>query len=187
MTFWNRISVIAFAAYHCAAMVYASDFQGATHLMPLDEDTIGYTKGLPDSAISELQEKINKGETKLEWDAKYGYLPALLKELNIPAASQMLVYSKTSMQRERISPDNPRAIFFSDDVYIGFIPGAPLIEISVADPKMGGVFYTIEQKKLERPDFQRTDQCLECHASTKSMGVPGHLIRSFQTDDAPRR
>jgi len=87
------------------------------------------------------------------------------------------------MQRERISPDNPRAIFFSDDVYIGFIPGAPLIEISVADPKMGGVFYTIEQKKLERPDFQRTDQCLECHASTKSMGVPGHLIRSFQTDE----
>jgi hypothetical protein len=48
---------------------------------------------------------------------------------------------------------------------------------------MGGVFYTIEQKKLERPAFQRTDQCLECHASTKSMGVPGHLVRSFATDE----
>ncbi|HVK58184.1 MAG TPA: hypothetical protein VM735_05345, partial [Candidatus Kapabacteria bacterium] len=112
-----------------------------------------------------------------------GYLPSLLDVLQIPASSQMLVFSKTSLQRERISPENPRAIYFNDDVYIGWIPGAPLMEISVADPKMGGVFYTIEQKKLERPEFKRTDQCLECHASTKSMGVPGHLVRSFETDE----
>ena len=183
MMFWNRISVFAFAVFVCGATFYASDFQGATHLMPLDEDTIGYTKGKPDSVISQLQKKLENGSVKLEWNEKFGYLPSVLKELNIPASSQMLVFSKTSLQRERISPDNPRAIFFNDDVYIGFIPGAPLMEISVADPQMGGVFYTIEQKKLERPNFQRTDQCLECHASTKSMGVPGHLIRSFQTDE----
>src|SRR5688572_196582 len=183
MTFRNRISVFAFAAFCCGAMVCASDFQGATHLMPLDEDTIGYTKGQPDSAISQLQKKLDNGSAKLEWDEKFGYLPAVLKQLKIPASSQMLVFSKTSLQRERISPDNPRSIFFNDDVYIGWIPGAPLMELSVADPKMGGVFYTIEQKKIERPNFQRTDQCLECHASTKSMGVPGHLIRSFQTDE----
>lgn len=183
MTFWNRIRVLEVAFLQCGLALFASDFQGATHLMPLDEDTIGYTKTQPDSAISELQRKIADGTAKLAWDEKFGYLPSVLKELKIPASSQMLVFSKTSLQRERISPDNPRAIFFNDDVYIGFIPGAPLMEISVADPKMGGVFYTIEQKKFERPNFQRTDQCLECHASTKSMGVPGHLIRSFQTDD----
>jgi len=175
--------MFAFALFCSGATVCASDFQGASHLMPLDEDTIGYTKGKPDSVISQLQKKLENGSVKLEWNEKFGYLPSVLKELNIPASSQMLVFSKTSLQRERISPDNPRAIFFNDDVYIGFIPGAPLMEISVADPQMGGVFYTIEQKKLERPNFQRTDQCLECHASTKSMGVPGHLIRSFQTDE----
>src|SRR5687768_2898392 len=164
-------------------LVRASDFQGATHLMALDEDTIGYTKAIPHSAISQLQKKLDEGTAKLEWDDNFGYLPSVLKELNIPASSQMLVFSKTSLQRERISPDNPRAIFFNDDVYIGWIPGAPLMELSVTDPKMGGVFYTIEQKKLERPEFKRTDQCLECHASTKSMGVPGHLIRSFETDE----
>ena len=151
--------------------------------MPLDEDAIGYTKSEPDSAISRLQKKLDSGSATLQWDEKFGYLKDVLKMLEVPESSQMLVFSKTSLQRERISPENARAIYFNDDVYVGWIPGAPLMEISVADPKMGGVFYTIEQQKLERPVFKRTDQCLECHASTKSMGVPGHLVRSFATDE----
>ena len=184
----NRIAhqtvVLLLAGLHSLLAVHGSDFQGATHLVPLDEDAIGYSSNQPDSAISRLQKQIDDGKATLNWDEKFGYLPSVLKALEIPVSSQMLVFSKTSMQRERISPDNPRAIFFNDDVYIGWIPGAPLLEISVADPKMGGVFYTIEQQKLVRPAFKRTDQCLECHASTKSMGVPGHLIRSFATDEA---
>jgi hypothetical protein len=160
-----------------------SDFQGATHLVPIDEDTISYAKTQPKSAVSQLQEKINANELKLEWNEKYGYLPSVLKALQVPAESQVLVFSKTSLQRERISPQNPRALYFNDDVYIGWIPGAPLMEISVADPKLGGVFYSLEQKRIERPQFRRNDQCLECHASSKSMGVPGHLMRSFATDE----
>src|SRR5688572_14478216 len=95
----------------------------------------------------------------------------------------MLVFSKTSFQRERISPRTPRALFFNDDVYVGFIPGSPLMEVSTADPKLGGVFYTLDQSRMDTPRFVRTDQCLECHASAKSMGVPGHLVRSFATDE----
>ncbi len=178
---FSLISLLALALFQPSAR--SSDFQGATHLVPLDEDAIGYTKSDPDSAISRLQKKLETGAATLEWDDKFGYLPSILKHLQVPASSQMLVYSKTSLQRERINPENPRALYFNDDVYLGWIPGAPLIELSVSDPKMGGVFYTIEQKKLERPAFKRTDQCLECHASTKSMGVPGHLVRSFETDE----
>jgi hypothetical protein len=96
----------------------------------------------------------------------------------------VLVFSKTSFQRERISPHTPRALFFNDDVYVGFIPGSPLMEISAADPKLGGVFYTLDQSTVAKQKFVRTDQCLECHASGKSMGVPGHLLRSFQTDES---
>src|SRR5207247_2125605 len=92
-------------------------------------------------------------------------------------------FSKTSLQRDRISPKTPRAIFFNDAVYLGFIYGSPTMEISMADPKLGAVFYTLEQKKVGRPRFIRNDQCLECHASAKSMGVPGHLVRSFVTDE----
>jgi hypothetical protein len=108
----------------------------------------------------------------------------LLKELKAPESSQVLVFSKTSLQRERISPHNPRSLFFTDDTYVGFIPGAPIMEVTSVDPKLGAVFYTLQQKKVERPKFVRNDQCLECHASAKSMGVPGHLVRSFATDEA---
>lgn len=160
-----------------------ADFQGATHLVPIDEDTINYSAATPHNAISELQRRIDSGEVKLQFDPKFGYLPSLLKELKVPASSQMLVFSKTSLQRERISPKNPRSLFYNDDVYIGYIPGAPLTELSVADSKLGGVFYSIEEKEVARPKLKRTDQCLECHASAKTMGVPGHLVRSFETDE----
>ncbi len=164
------------------ASLHASDFQGATHMVPFDEDGIGYTRAEPDNAISQLQRRLDAGKAELAWDEQFGYLKALLEFLEVPSSSQMLVYSKTSLQRDRISPKNPRAVYFNDDVYLGYIPGAPLVELSVADPKLGGVFYTLEQKKDVRPVFRRTDQCLECHASAKSMGVPGHLVRSFITD-----
>ncbi|HYE31495.1 MAG TPA: hypothetical protein VEH27_08710 [Methylomirabilota bacterium] len=162
----------------------ADDFQGSTHLMPYDEDTLQYSKAREDNAISRLQARIDSGAVKFAWDEKFGYLPDLLRELKVATNSQSLVFSKTSLQRERISPKNPRALYFNDDIYLGFIPGSPILEVSVADPKLGGVFYTFEQKPTERPKFTRTDQCLECHASAKTMGVPGHLLRSFETDSA---
>src|SRR5262249_8072545 len=105
------------------------------------------------------------------------------RELGVSTNSQMLVFSKTSFQRERISPKNPRAVFFNDSVYVGYVPGAPVLEVSAADPKLGGVFYTLSQSVAEKPRFTRNDQCLECHASAKTMGVPGHLVRSFSTDE----
>ena len=160
-----------------------ADFQGSTHLMPFDEETINYSKTPDANPVSRLQERISQGEVKLKFDDRYGYLPALLEALKIPRSSQMLVFSKTSFQRERISPRTPRALFFNDEVYVGFIPGSPLMEVSTADPKLGGVFYTLDQSRMDKPRFVRTDQCLECHASAKSMGVPGHLVRSFATDE----
>lgn len=151
--------------------------------MPFDEETINYSKVKDASAIARLQEQLDRGDLKLDHDAHFGYLPSLLATLNIPTNSQMLVFSKTSFQRERISPHTPRALFFNDDVYIGFVQGSSMLELSVADPKLGGVFYTLDQTKVDRPKFVRTDQCLECHASAKTMGVPGHLLRSFATDE----
>jgi hypothetical protein len=158
------------------------DFQGASHLMPFEEDTIKYGKSPETGPVARLQERLERGEIKLQHDARFGYLPSLLEALKVPRASQMLVFSKTSFQRDRISPKQPRAIYFSDDVYIGYVVGSSLLEMTSVDPKLGGVFYTMEQTLTEKPKFVRTDQCLECHASAKTMGVPGHLVRSFSTD-----
>src|SRR3954469_23423914 len=107
-----------------------ADFQGSTHLMPFDEEPISYSKGVPDGAIERLQAKIDKGEVKLQFEPGYGYIRSVLQALKVPESSQMLVFSKTSLQRERISPKTPRSIFFNDDIYLGFIPGAPLVEVS---------------------------------------------------------
>ena len=177
------------ALYWCAVLAVvacacADDFQGATHMMPFEEDTINYNKAATTGAVTQLQKRIETGVATLKHDEAYGYLLALLDELKVPKSSQMLVFSKTSLQREHISPSTPRAIFFNDDVYVGFIPGAPLIELSFADPRLGGVFYTLDQTKADKARIVRNNQCLECHASAKTMGVPGHLARSFATDES---
>lgn len=153
-------------------------------MMPFDEDTISYSKAPSTGPVARLQKFIAEGKTNLTFDSKFGYLPSLLKALNVSEESQVLVFSKTSFQRERIDPEHPRALFFNDDVYIGFIPGSPMLEISEVDPKLGAVFYTIDQTKMDAPKFSRNDQCLECHASAKSMGVPGQLLRSFEVDSS---
>ena len=153
-------------------------------MMPFDEDTIAYSKTEATGPVSRLVKSIAEGKTALNFDAKYGYLPSVLEALGISFDSQVLVFSKTSFQRERIDPENPRALFYNDGAYIGFIPGSPLLEFSEVDPKLGAVFYTLDQTKSDRPKITRNDQCLECHASAKSMGGPGQLLRSFEVDSS---
>jgi hypothetical protein len=166
-----------------AVSAFAEDFQGATHMTPFDEDTIAYSKTEAQGPIPRLQKRIEEGSAKLAFDPEHGFLQALLRELKVDTNSQMLVFSKTSFQRDRISPENPRALYFNDEVYVGYVHGSPMLEITSVDPKLGGVFYTLEQQRGSMPKFVRTDQCLECHASSKSLGVPGHLIRSFACDE----
>jgi hypothetical protein len=67
---------------------------------------------------------------------------------------------------------------------VGYVPGSHILEFTGVDPKLGAVFYTLDQEEAGKPKFVRTDNCTECHASARTMGVPGHLVRSFQTDDS---
>jgi hypothetical protein len=164
--------------------VRADDFQGSQHKVPYDEEIIDYSRRTADSPIDRLQRRIDRGEVALQYDEKLGWLPALLKELNIPKSSQVMVFSKTSLQRQYITPSNPRAIYFNDEVYLGFIPGAPVMEVSAVDQKLGGVFYTLALDPGARPKFVRSDDCTSCHASGKTMGVPGHFVRSVGTDES---
>lgn len=159
------------------------DFQGSYQMMPFDEEIIDYPHVRATDPVAVLKRKLDYEEIRLKADEKFGLLPSLLKELNIPVSSQMLVFSKTSLQRHLIGPKNPRALFFNDDVYVGYVPGSPIIEIASSDPKLGGVFYTLDQSDLKNPRMRRDNQCLECHASTRNMGVPGHLARSFIPDE----
>jgi hypothetical protein len=149
---------------------------------PYERAPIEYSKSEPDNPVSRLQAKLDRGEAKLNYDPDQGYLPALLEALGVPTESQMLVFSKTSLQRRRISPRTPRAVYFNDDVYVGFCRAGEVMEISVADPQLGAVFYTVEQQEAVAPKLVRqTDNCLVCHSSSRTDGVPGHLARSVFT------
>lgn len=144
---------------------------------------INYSKAKPSNPIERLQEKIDGGKLQLPFHAERGYLSSVLNALQVPESSQVLVFSKTSLQRHRISPHAPRAIYFSDDLYIGFCRVGQVLEFSAVDPQLGAVFYTLEQQEADRPKFTRqTDACMLCHASSQTKNVPGHIIRSVFPD-----
>lgn len=164
------------------ATAHAEDFQGADHPLEYDRPPTSYSETQPNDPVSAVQQKIASGELKMEWDDKFGYLPAVLAAFGVPKSSQTLVMSKTSLQRRHISPENPRALYFNDDVYIGYIPGAPVMELSSVDPKLGGTFYFLEQDRVRKPKFVRSTDCLSCHGGQRSLGVPGHFVRSVPTD-----
>ncbi len=146
---------------------------------------IEYSQTQPGNRISMLATALERGETTLAFDARFGYLPALLKSLQISDQTQMLVFSKTSLQRHRISPRTPRAIYFNDDTYVGYCHAGDVIEISATDPRLGTVFYTLDQTEARIPEFQRkTHNCLVCHAGSRTDNLPGHVIRSVFTDTA---
>jgi hypothetical protein len=148
-----------------------------------DRAPINYSKSEPSNLVSELQDRLNDGTAKLEYEDHFGYLRSVLKELNVPQSSQMLVFSKTSLQSRRIWPQKPRAIYFSDDVYVGFCQAGDMIEVSVADPQLGAVFYTVDQEPDDKPAFRRqTDNCLMCHGGSSTQNIPGHLVRSVYPD-----
>jgi hypothetical protein len=148
-----------------------------------EQPPIEYSKSEPCNVITQLQEKIDRGQERLTFDNDRGYLPSLLKLLGVPVESQMLVFSKTSLQLRRISPRTPRAIYFNDEVYVGYCQSGDVLEISSTDPQLGTVFYTLDQKEKGTPRFVRqTENCLVCHGSSRTEGVPGHLARSVFVD-----
>ncbi|HVJ66934.1 MAG TPA: hypothetical protein VM510_03060 [Caulifigura sp.] len=141
---------------------------------------IEYSSTTPANPISQLQSRIDSGKASVTKDGQPGYLRAVLNELDVPIDSQVLVFSQTSLQRHLISPETPRAIYFNDDVYIGYCQNGEVLEVSAADPRLGTVFYTLSQHDAGRPQFARqTDHCLQCHHSSRTEGVPGHVVRSL--------
>ena len=138
----------------------------------------------PGDPVVELQRKIDAGEVTLTFDSIRGWLPSVLKALNVPVSSQGLIFSRTSLQVDYISPWTPRAVYFNDDVYVGFVQDGPIMEVAAVDPKEGGHFYTLSQTPNEHPRFHREGTtCLMCHESKSvTEGVPGFIMRSVLTD-----
>lgn len=147
-----------------------------------DHPAIAYETAQPQDEVARLQQRLDRGETTLARDPVRGYLPAVLRALRIPVSSQTLVFSKTSLHRDFISPRNPRALYFNDETYVGWIRHAPVLELASVDPHLGTVFYVLDQHE-EKPRFVRkSGECLQCHTSSRTGQVPGLIVRSIFTD-----
>jgi hypothetical protein len=147
--------------------------------IPTEHPAIQYLQTAPDDPVTRLAKRIDKGEVKLDYiPGRLGYLPSLLKNLNINADSQMLVFTKTSFQAPLISPRSPRALFFNDNVSVGSVKGGDVLELAALDRRQGIVFYTLGVDKTAHPIFARRNVCLQCHQVRATLGVPGLEVGS---------
>jgi len=176
------ILIAQVALCHCWVVKECLAQAAPAGVFPYREEPVNYFSDDLSDPVSTLRRKVERGDVRLEFEAGTGHLRSLLKALGVSESSQMLVFARNSVHARLISPDNPRALYYSDAAYIGFVPGAPFLEVSAIDPRKGTVFYTVSQKKGEPPAFNREESCLLCHASGNSLNVPGQLVRSFVTD-----
>lgn len=140
----------------------------------VNHPSIKYLTAETTTAVDRMNAKLRDGSAKLVWEEKSGYLRSVLELLEVPVESQVLVYTQTSLQAQHVKMDNPRAIYFNDSISVGFIRGAGLIEITAQDPQAGTVFYQILQaQNVQQPTAGRDSQCLRCHLSWDTLGVPG--------------
>jgi hypothetical protein len=144
----------------------------------LAHPAIGYYSRSTTDLVDQWNRRLADGTSHVAFDDRVGYLKSTLEALRVPVESQMLVMSKTGIQGLHTGPDNPRAIYFNDVAAVGYIRGAPLLEIAIQDPQQGVVFYTIDQKAGPRALFDRREGCLTCHQAYTTLHVPGMLERS---------
>jgi len=148
--------------------------------VPYSDAPINYRSEDLSDPVAILQQELNQGKRKLKYEPKFGYLKSVLKLLKVPVDSQTLVFSKTSFQYKKISPEHPRALYFNDDVYVGKVHDGKAIEIVSFDPMQGAIFYLLDEHKVDKPVFQRAElDCTQCHIAAGTRNVPGVLLRSI--------
>ena len=135
-----------------------------------------------------LDHRLATGKQKFDTRSEKAFLQSVLDYFEVPAASQVLVFSKTSLQRDNITPERPRAIYFNEETYVGWVQGGD-IELTTFDPTLGPIFYRLASpfnrmldQPLERPEVFRARDCLNCHGSSRTDNLPGLLVRSVYTD-----
>ena len=136
----------------------------------------------PSNVVEALQRRLDSGAVRLAWaDDGKSYVPDLLKAFAIPRDSQLLVFSASSLQYDRINSQTPRAIYYQDDVALGMVQNGRAIELIVSDRNSGVAFYTLGVEQAEKPRFERhTTVCMSCHGYT-SRWAPGLMVGNLDT------
>ena len=158
------------------------DAQRAGSFMGSSEDpAIGYGTAPLNNPVADVNRKLSEGTAKLTYEGRGGFLKSALDALEIPVDSQLLVYSRDSLQGKLVDELSPRALYFNDRIALGWVRDGEFIEVAAHDESAGVVFYTLEQRSgptNRSPQFTRAFRCLGCHSSGDTLGVPGLLMFS---------
>ena len=160
--------------------------RGGLFMGSADDPAIAYSTAPVNNAADDLNRRLQDGSVSLTFEGRSGYLQSIVDALKLPVDSQLLLFSKQSLQARLINPANPRALFFNERVALGWVRDGELIEIAAHDESAGVVFYTLEQRAVSRPTLKREFRCLGCHLSGDTLGVPGLLMFST-TPEGPDR
>src|SRR5881409_3794947 len=172
---------LAFVAVLLCAASIRGQFAGPAPA--LNHPAIGYLSENLQDPVALLNRRLLDGSAELKFDKTFGYLPALLDALSVPRESQIMVFSKTSLQSMLIGPITPRAILFNDAVAVAFVRASPMLEVAAQDPRLGTIFYTLDQSLQTRPVLTRESVCLGCHNTPESVGVPGTVVQTVFPGD----
>jgi hypothetical protein len=143
---------------------------------------IRYSDTVTNNSLTKLAVDLASGAREIKGTSGLDRLRFVLNELHVPEESQVLVFSKTSHQNSLIHPKNPRSLYFSENAYVGYVPGGD-IEAIVQDPQLGPVYYLIEATPRGLDIERDLTTCISCHATSNTENVPGMLIRSVFPDE----
>jgi hypothetical protein len=178
-------ALLALAGCGVACCVQAQIAVRNQGYMPYSDAPINYRADDVADPVAKLEQQIETGQASLSWDPDQGYLKSVLKLLKVPVDSQTLVFSKTSFQYPKITPDHPRALYYNDDVYVGKVHDGKAIELVSFDARQGAIFYLLDEHKVDKPVFQRAElDCTQCHIAAGTRGIPGVLLRSVYANNA---
>lgn len=173
------LSAAAFAFISILGIGLIAGQSGTIQASP-EHPAIQYSTRATADPLAALNRRLAAGQLQLAFEeGPRGYLKSVLEALEVPVASQTLVYSQTSLQYEFITVTNPRALYFNDQISVGWVRGADSLEFAAQDPEQGVVFYTLDQKPAAKPQFARSRRCLECHQNSFTGGVPGTVAMSM--------
>jgi hypothetical protein len=172
MRVWALLALSSWLASLAVAAAQRSDAFQASR----DHPAIAYSKTPAEDPVSKLNQALASGKATLAFDPATGYLRSVLQALDVPIESQVLVFSQTSFQAPRIDEKNPRAIYFNDQVAVGWVRGGDVLEVAAQDARQGTIFYSLPQSSASRPSLQRNDTCLSCHLSWDTRAVPGLFV-----------
>lgn len=151
---------------------------GDTFTNWIEHPAIAYRTRPATDPVALLNRRLRAGDERLAFEGRAGYLGATLKALGIPVESQIAVFSPDSLQGQRINTVNPRVIYFNDSVSVAWVRGG-FIEVASQDPLQGMVFYALDNVDDDRPQFTRRQDCLQCHYSRQTVGVPGMVDQGY--------